>query len=393
MEKFTITVSTLHGFEEILTNEIKELGGENITQGNRAVYFDGDLEMIYRANYRLRTALRVFRQIHSFRFNDADDFFLQCIRVGWESYMNINQSFAIQSVVHHSRDFKNSMYASLKVKDAIVDRFRQRTGQRPNVDTKTPDMIFHVHISNDFCTLSIDSSGDSLHKRGYRKASGDAALSEVLAAGMILFTGWDGSTDFIDPMCGSGTLSVEAALIARNIPPGKYRREFAFMAWKDFDETLYEKIKEEAVLKDFNYKIYASDILRKNVLEAQLNARSARVFNLIEFHVKDFANLKIKSNEAVMILNPPYGERLNATNLENLYQMIGSKLKHEFTGITAWILSASDTLFNAIGLKPAKKIKLLNGALVCSYQKYEIFEGKRKEAIKRKVLKINRTTQ
>lgn len=383
MEKLQITVKTLEGLEEVLAQEIKEIGGVNIVIGKRVVYFDGDMAMVYRANYRLRTALRVFRQIESFRFTDADDFYIKCIKVKWETFMNLNQTFAVQSTVFHSELFKNSMFASLKVKDGIVDRFRQRTGNRPDIDTKTPDIIFHVHINNNQCTLSIDSSGESLHKRGYRQVQGDAPLSEVLAAGMILISGWDGSSDFIDPMCGSGTLPIEAALIARNIPPGKYRKDFAFMAWKDYNEELFEKIKEEVELRDFNGKIFASDIMKVNLIGAQTNARSARVFNLIQFQSSDFAKLEIEHVNGTMITNPPYGERLNSNELENLYQMIGEKLKHQFTGNKAWIISSTPTLINSIGLKPSKKHKLLNGALVCSYQQYDLFSGKRKDLIKR----------
>jgi putative N6-adenine-specific DNA methylase len=383
LEKLQITVKTLEGLEEALAQEIKEIGGVNIVIGKRVVYFDGDLPMVYRANYRLRTALRVFRQIESFRFSDADDFYIKCIKVKWETFMNLNQTFAVQSTVFHSELFKNSMFASLKVKDAIVDRFRQRSGNRPDVDTKSPEIIFHVHINNNQCTLSIDSSGESLHKRGYRQVQGDAPLSEVLAAGMILISGWDGSTDFIDPMCGSGTLPIEAALIARNIPPGKYRKDFAFMEWKDYNEELFEKIKEEVELKDFSGKIYASDIMKGNLIGAQTNARSARVFNLIQFQSSDFAKLEIENVKGTMIINPPYGERLSSNELENLYQMIGEKLKHQFTGNKAWIISSTPTLLNAIGLKPSRKHKLLNGALVCSYQQYDLFSGKRKDLIKK----------
>ncbi len=383
MEKITLTVKTLEGLEEVLAQEIKEIGGENISIGNRAVYFQGDLAMVYRANYRLRTALRIFRQIDSFRFSNTDDFYVKCMKIKWETFMNINHTFAVQSTVFHSDLFKNSMFASLKLKDAIVDRFRQRTGNRPDIDTKTPDIIFHVHINNNQCTLSLDSSGESLHKRGYRQIQGEAPLSEVLAAGMILLSGWNGETDFIDPMCGSGTLPIEAALIARNIPPGKYRKEFAFMSWKDYDEELFENIKAEVELKDFPGKIYGSDIMKSNLLGAQSNARSARVFNLIRFQTSDFGNLEMENIKGTMIINPPYGERLSSNDPEKLYQMIGEKLKHHFSGNTAWVLSSAPTLINAIGLKPAKKIKLLNGALVCSFQQYDLFAGKRKDLKKR----------
>lgn len=387
MKNYTITVKTLEGLESVLAEEIKRLGGSNIVKGNRAVFFDGDLAMVYRANYRLRTALRVFRQIDSFRYTNVDDFYLKCLRMKWESYMNLNQTFSIQSTVFHSDIFKNSMFASLKVKDAIADRFRQRYGIRPDVDTQSPDIIFNVHISNDMVTISLDSSGESLHKRGYRQVQGDAPLSEVLAAGMILMTGWDGSTDFLDPMCGSGTLPIEAALIARNIPPGKYRKSWSFMSWKDFDPELFEQIKEEAEVREFNGKIYASDILHKNILASQSNARSARVYNLIHFEKGDFADINLPLKYSTLIMNPPYGERLTSPDLDNLYSMIGERLKHHYSSNQAWILSSSPNLIHKIGLKPSVKVRLLNGALECTYQKYELFEGKRIDRIVKKRLR------
>jgi len=388
LEKFRITVKTLEGLEEVLANEVKEIGGENILIGNRAVFFEGDLAMIYRANYALRTALRVFRQIEGFRFKDADDFHIKCLRIKWEDYLNLNQTFAVQSTVYHSTVFKNSMFASLKLKDAIVDRFRQRSGNRPDVDTKTPDIIFHVHISNDQCSLSIDSSGESLHKRGYRQVQGDAPLSEVLAAGMVLLSGWNGNSDFVDPMCGSGTLPIEAALIARKIPPGKFRKDFAFMHWKDFNPELFESVKEEFAPQEFSGKIYASDISRSVVIGAQTNARSARVFNLIHFQTVDFAKIDLKTENATVMINPPYGERINTGDLKSLYQMIGDKLKHQFAGNKAWILSSATDMMKFIGLKPAKKYNLLNGALPCSFQCFDLFTGKRKELVRKNNIKL-----
>ena len=386
MKNYTITVKTLEGLESVLSEEIRQIGGININIGNRAVFFEGDLAMVYRANYRLRTALRVFRQIDTFRFNNVDDFYLKCLRMKWESLMNLNQTFSIQSTVFHSDIFKNSMFASLKVKDAIADRFRQRFGSRPDVDTQAPDIIFNVHISNDQATISLDSSGESLHKRGYRQVQGDAPLSEVLAAGMILMTGWDGSTDFLDPMCGSGTLPIEAALIARNIPPGKYRKTYSFMSWKDYDSDLFEKIKQEPENREFTGKIYASDILNKNILASQSNARSARVYNLIQFEKGNFADLNLPLNNATLIMNPPYGERLVLPDLESLYTMIGERLKHQYTSNQAWILSPSANLIHRIGLKPSLKVDLLNGSIECTYQKYELFEGKRIDRVVKKRL-------
>jgi putative N6-adenine-specific DNA methylase len=383
LETFQLTVKTLEGLEEVLAREIQELGGNDVLTGNRAVHFSGDTAMIYRANYRLRTALRIFKQIDSFRFNNIDDFYVKCMKIRWEHFMNLNDSFVIQSTVLQSELFKNSMFASLKLKDAIADRFRQRTGNRPSVDTTDPDIIFHIHIAGTTCTISIDSSGESLHKRGYRQSQGEAPLNEVLAAGMLLLAGWKGESDFFDPMCGSGTLPIEAALIAKNIPPGKFRKSFAFMTWKDYDSDLFDKIKEEAETKEFIHHIYANDINGSSMVSARTNARNARVFNLIGFSTDDFARHDLELRDALIMMNPPYGERIPLKDPEKLYEMIGEKLKHHYTGNTAWVLSSSMEKMHKIGLKPSSKIRLFNGALECSFQKFEMFEGKRKLVIKK----------
>ncbi len=374
----------MEGLEEVLAEEIREIGGTEVEAGNRAVHFKGDKAMIYRANYRLRTALRVFKQLDTFSFSNIDDFYIKCLKIKWEQFMNLHDTFAIQSTVSQSELFRNSMFASLKLKDAIADRFRQRTGNRPSVDTSEPDIIFHVHITGQNCSISIDSSGESLHKRGYRQSQGDAPLNEVLAAGMILLSGWKGDTDFLDPMCGSGTLPIEAAMIAKNIPPGKLRKNFAFMNWRDFDSELFEKIREEAQPVTFSHTIYASDLLSNNIVSSRTNARNARVFNLIQFNAIDFGNLELPLTGSVVMINPPYGHRMTGPNLEELYGMIGERLKHHFTGNTAWILSSSTDLIHKIGLKPSLKIKLYNGALECSFLKFELFEGKRKLVVIRK---------
>jgi putative N6-adenine-specific DNA methylase len=383
LETFQLTVKTLEGLEEILVREIMELGGKDVVTGNRAVHFSGDTAMIYRANYRLRTALRVFKQIDSFRFNNIDDFYVKCMKIKWELFMNLNDSFVIQSTVMQSELFKNSMFASLKLKDAIADRFRQRTGNRPSVDTTDPDIIFHIHIAGTTCTISIDSSGESLHKRGYRQSQGEAPLNEVLAAGMLLLAGWNGETDFFDPMCGSGTLPIEAALIARNIAPGKFRKSFAFMTWKDYDSELFETIREEVETKEFTHHIFANDINGSGIISSRTNARNARVFNLIEFSTGDFAKHTLELQGALIMMNPPYGERIPLKDPEKLYEMIGEKLKHHYMGNTAWVLSSSMEKMHKIGLKPSSKIRLFNGALECSFQKFDLFEGKRKLVVKR----------
>lgn len=377
MEKYNLIAKTFSGLEPVLANEIKNIGGQNINQGRRAVFYEGNKELIYKSNYYLRTALRILKEIDSFQFKDVDQFYLKCKKINWEKYLNINQSFAINSTVIHSNDFRNSMFASLKVKDAIADYFRQKKGKRPNVDTQNPEVIIHAHISQNRCSLSIDSSGESLHKRGYRTKQGEAPLSEVLAAGMILLSGWDGNSDFIDPMCGSGTLPIEAAMIAQNIPAGRFRKNYAFMEWADYDESLFEKIKEEQKITPFSKQIFASDISRSNVLNAETNARRARVYANISFQTSDIKDLEINSENATLIVNPPYGERLKQQNIDKLYSLLGERMKHQFAGNTAWVLTSSKEYLKNIGLKPAQKNTLFNGSLECSYVKYPLFKGKR----------------
>jgi putative N6-adenine-specific DNA methylase len=376
LEKYKLIAKTFAGLEPVLADEIKKIGGSLVTPGNRAVFYEGDLKMIYKSNFELRTALRILKEIGSFQFKDVDQFYLKCKNINWSKYLKVNQSFAVKSTVMQSRDFKNSMFAALKVKDAIADYFRQKTGKRPNVDTQNPEIIIQVHISRNSCSLSIDSSGESLHKRGYRASQGEAPLSEVLAAGMILLSGWDGKTDFIDPMCGSGTLPIEAAMIAQNIAPGRFRKEYAFMQWDDYNEDLFEKIKTEHKTRPFSKKIFASDILRSNILIAEMNARRARVFANIEFQTSDIKDLKIAANNATIMVNPPYGERLKHQNIHELYNRLGERMKHQFAGNTAWIFTSSKEYLKQVGLKAAKKTTLYNGALECTFAKYPLFSGK-----------------
>lgn len=369
---------TFAGLEEILAKEIKQIGAKNITIARRAVIFEGDKKTLYRANYCLRTALRILLELKSFKFRNVDHFYKQCKEIDWLEWLNVKNSFAVYSTVNNSTEFRNSMFASLKVKDAIADYFRSEAGRRPDVDTENPGLIINAHISDNTCTLSIDSSGESLHKRGYRLRQGKAPLNEVLAAGMVLLSGWDGSTDFIDPMCGSGTLPIEAALIAANIPPGVFRKEFAFEKWPGFDSTLFTDITEETEPVKITKNIYVSDISGHNIGIAKANAMNAGIFKHINFLLTDFKRLELKTNGATIMINPPYGERLQVNDLEQLYTMIGERLKHKYPGNTAWILSSSKNLFYKIGLKHTSNIQLYNGALKCNFRKYDLFEGKRK---------------
>jgi len=376
LKNYKLIAKTFEGLETVLAREITEIGGSNINIGRRAVFYEGDLEMIYKSNYFLRTALRILKEIAFFQFKDVDQFYLRCKNIDWSKYLDLNQDFIINSVVANSRDFRNSMFASLKAKDAIADYFRQKTGKRPNVNTENPDIVINIHIYKNNCTVSLDSSGESLHKRGYRVKQGDAPLNEVLAAAMILMSGWNGKTDFIDPMCGSGTLPIEAAMIAQNIPAGKFRKEYAFYNWKNFNLELFETIKNSFSKREYTGNIYASDVSASNLLNAKTNARRALVFNKINFQICDFQKLEIPAKGATIIMNPPYGERLKPENLNQLYQMIGERLKHQFPGNSAWILSTSKENFNHIGLKPSQKKELYNGAIKCSFNKYELFSGK-----------------
>jgi putative N6-adenine-specific DNA methylase len=384
LKTFRLAAKTSTGLEEILANEIKAIGGQNITLGNRAVFYEGDLKIIYKSNYFLRTALRVLKEIDYFHFKNVDQFYLKCKKIDWQQHFRLDQSFVIHSTVGNSNDFTNSMFASLKAKDAIADYFRDKLGKRPNVDTDNPEIVIDLHIHGDTCVVSLDSSGESLHKRGYRMNQGEAPLNEVLASGMIQLAGWSGDCDFMDPMCGSGTLPIEAAMIALNIPAGKFRKNYAFENWGDFDQLLYDDIKKSTSKKEFNHTIFASDISGSNLLNAQMNARRALVFNKIKFQTADFKDLQTGFAKGLIFINPPYGERLKERYLDELYAMIGERLKHQYAGSTAWILSSSIESFKHVGLKPEKRLELYNGALKCKFNKYKMFSGKRNERMEAK---------
>jgi putative N6-adenine-specific DNA methylase len=376
LKKFKLIAKTFSGLESVLASEIKEIGGTNINLGKRAVFYEGDLKTIYQSNYYLRTALRILKEVSYFQFSNVDQFYLHCKKIDWSKHMSVEQTFSINSTVIKSREFKNSMFAALKVKDAIADFFREKLGERPNVDTSNADININVHINLNKCTISLDSSGESLNKRGYRIRQGDAPLNEVLAAGMIKLSGWDGKSDFLDPMCGSGTLPIEAAFIAYNIPTGKFRKQYSFFNWPDYNELLFEEIKSKNKLQDFQHKIFASDISSENIQIARTNARRGLVFNKIKFDVCDFANLKLELQNATIIINPPYGERLKSNNLNKLYELIGERLKHQYHGNSAWLLTSTKEYLKEIGLKSSTKLELYNGAIKCSYSNYKLFKGK-----------------
>lgn len=378
-QRFELIAKTFQGLEEILANELVNIGAEVAEIGNRMVSFYGDNETMYKANLWCRTALRILKPIYKFEACSAEEVYNEIKKVNWESYMSVNTSFVIDPVIY-SENFNHSKYVAYKTKDAIADYFVERYGKRPSVSVSNPDIYINIHISHNQCTLSLDSSGESLHKRGYRVEQTEAPLNEVLAAGMLLLAGWKGESDFVDPMCGSGTLLIEAALIALNIPPGIYRNGFAFEKWNDFDAELFDRLyNDESEERTFNHKIYGSDILPAAIATATKNIKSAGVKKYIELETKPFQQYTTAPEKGLLVTNPPYGERLTPQNILELYEMIGERLKHVFTGYDAWIISYKDECFDRIGLKPKDKITLMNGALTCEYRHYEIFEGKYKQ--------------
>ncbi len=379
MEKMKLIAKTFQGLEEVLAQELTKLGAEDIEQGNRVVYFTGDKEIMYRANFELRTAVRILKPITTFEATNADEVYNAVKEIDWTQYLDLSTTFAVDSVVY-SEDFRNSKFVSYKVKDAIVDFFREKTGQRPNISVASPDIKFNVHISDKSCTLSLDSSGESLHKRGYRQASVESPINEVLAAAMIMMTGWDGECDFIDPMCGSGTLLIEAALIARNMAPGIFRKNYAFEKWKDFDAELFEKIyNDDSKEREFTHHIYGYDQDWEAIAAAMQNVKAAGVTSDITLTVQPIQKFTQPEEKAIMVTNPPYGERISSPNLLSLYRTIGEKLKHQFVGNEAWIIGYREETFDNIGLRPSLKVSLYNGALNCTFCKYSIFSGRLNE--------------
>ena len=367
---------TFMGLEDVLAEELTQLGANNIVKGRRMVAFTGDKEMLYRANFHLRTAIRILKPIAHFRARSADDVYEGVRAIDWSQLIARGKTFAVDSVVY-SEEFRNSRFVTYKVKDAIVDQLRECTGERPNISVSNPDLRLNIHIAEDRATLSLDSSGESLHRRGYRQESVEAPLNEVLAAAIVLMTGWRGESDFIDPMCGSGTLPIEAALIARNIAPGVFRKEYAFEKWADFDRDLFDAIyNDDSAERPFDHHIYGYDTDMKAVNTASFNVRAAGLSKDITIEQRDFKDFTNPGKPSIIVTNPPYGERITTPNLLGTYKMIGERLKHEFAGNEAWVLSYREECFDQIGLKPSVKVPLYNGSLECELRKYTLFDGK-----------------
>ena len=383
-----MTAKTFKGLEEVLAQELTELGANDVLIERRAVSFMGDKALLYRANFCLRTAIRILveiakpQRLEISKKTKPEDALYEAIKaIDWSRYMTADTTFAIDATVY-SETFRNSRFVTYRVKDAVADYWQEKAGKRPNVKVSDPDLLINVHIANETVTVSLDSSGESLHKRGYRVATTEAPINEVLAAGMLLIAGWKGGSDFYDPMCGSGTLPIEAALIARNIAPGVFRKSFAFEKWLDFDAELWSDIyNDDSREREFAHKIYGSDASFYAIQQATKNVKSAGVQKDVELRQIRMEELRVQTSNPLVMINPPYGERLASNkDMEDLYGKIGTALKHQFTGATAWIISSNDAAMKCIGLKPSKKMRLLNGELDCQFNKYELFQGKRNEA-------------
>jgi len=370
---------TLYGLEQVLSRELTDLGAAGVQAANRAVFFEGDKTLLYRANYSVRTALAFLMPVAEFRIRTKEDLYSGGAKVEWTNYLDENDTFSIVPVVN-SPLFGHTGYAALVLKDAIADYFRKKTGKRPSVDSVDPGILINLHVSNDRVTISLDSSVIPLFKRGYRQEQTAAPLNEALAAGILLISGWDATTTLTDPMCGSGTIPIEAGLMACRIPPGKFRHFFGFQKWKDYDEALFLEVrqKEDDKIIESPVKITASDILPEAVSLARSNIKRAGLGKYINIEVSDFKDLKAVDDKGIVMLNPPYGMRLNTDELDSVYGMIGTTLKHNFNGNTAWLITSNRESLKKVGLKPAEKHTLFNGALECLLVKYELYRGSRK---------------
>lgn len=376
---YKMLAKTMFGFEELLEKELKDLAALNVEKGVRSVSFEGDKGFMYKANLCLRTAIKILKPIHSFRVKSEQDLYDKVYRMDWNQYLSYDHTFAIDATVN-SELFNHSLYIALKTKDAIADKFREQHNKRPSVDLKYPDLRVNVHIQKNECTISLDSSGQSLHQRGYKTATNIAPINEVLAAGLILLSGWDGQSDFMDPMCGSGTIPIEAAMIACNIPANINRREFAFEKWGDYDQDLFDKIVESSLkrVREFHHKIYALDKVSSAVRKATDNVKNANLSDYIQVEQNDFFQTEKASEEKLhMVFNPPYGERL-AINMEEFYANIGDTLKQKYPHTDAWFITSNLESIKHVGLRPSRKIKLFNGKLESRLLKYEIYAGSKK---------------
>lgn len=379
----TFIIKTFAGLEPVLAEELRALGAENVQEIKRAVRCEGDQQLMYRANYELRTALRVLMPIDSFEAYSEKDLYNGIRDIDWSKYMGVNDTLAVDAVAN-GEIFKHSKYLALLTKDAIVDQFRDRDpeGRRPSVNTAAPSLRININAHNSRIIVLLDSSGDSLHRRNYRRDSVEAPLNEVLAAGMILYSGWNASGHFVDPMCGSGTLPIEAALIAKRIPPQYKREYFGFFKWPDYDKKLWIAVKKAAddMVRDFEFDILAYDIDPRARNSTAVNLMASGMENVIKVDKSPFDKLPRPHDSGTLMMNPPYDERLELEDVFAFYQGLGDRLKKEWSGWSAWIISSNRDALKHVGLKASRKKTLFNGALECSFQKFEMYEGSLEQA-------------
>ena len=375
-----MTATTMAGLEPILFRELVALGAGQPEQHIRAVSFTGDLGFMYKANLCLRTALRVIVPIKEATVPNESALYSQIYRLHWEELIKPGQTIAVRSVAN-SDEFNHTLYVSHKVKDAICDRLRHKFDWRPNVDTKDPDHTINIHIHQNNLSVGINSSGKSLHKRGYRVDKGLAPMNEVLAAGIVQITGWDKRSAFLDPMTGSGTIAIEAALYAMNIPPGILREDFGFMNWPDFDEELYTTIYDACLnhIDDEAPIILASDLSPNMVRKAKKNIATAKMNDAIKCVTKDFFETEKPAERGVMVINPPYGERMDHEETDVFYKEIGDYLKSDYSGWDCFMISSELSALKSVGLRSSQRTILFNGSLECRLVKYEMYQGSLKE--------------
>lgn len=375
-----IQIKTFFGLEELLAEEVKKLGGRNVQIKTRAVNCEGDLGFLYKINYSLRTALKIIVPLFEFKAYNEQKFYDKLYRMPWDKYLKPDQTFAIDSTVH-SETFSHSQFMTLKMKDAIVDYFRDNFQTRPSVETRNPDIKFNLHIDREFVTVSLDSSGEPLFKRGYRQDGGEAPINEVLAAGMLQIAGWDGKGNFLDPMCGSGTLLIEAAMMGMNMPAQLYRKNFAFQNWPNYDEQLFNSIKEHRLnrMTPLDGKILGFDIDPRMLQAAKRNLEAAELEDVIEVRNQDFFESKKELFPLLIVFNPPYDERIEIKD-PDFYKKIGDTFKTAYPNTLAWLISSDLEAVKKIGLRPSRKIKLFNGKLETRFLQYEMYEGTKKRA-------------
>lgn len=375
---FPLVAKTIAGLEDVLAAELVLLGANDILKLNRAVSFTGDTAFMYKVNYTCRTALRILKPLFHFEINDQKDLYEQIYQFPWEDYLGSDQSIAIDAVISYTV-FTNSQFVAQRSKDAVVDRLRDKTGTRPSVDLDHPDLKINVHLFKDSCTVALDSSGQSLHRRGYRQSTGPAPINEVLAAGLLQLSGWDPATPLFDPMCGAGTILIEAAMLAKNMPAGLFREDWGFMRWRDFDQTLWDALKEEcrSLITSPVLHIHGSDWATRAIDSARENLRFTNLYDDVSLEVMAFEESEPPFEKGFIVTNPPYDERIKIEDSLAFYKMIGDTLKRKFAGYTAWLISSDLESVKFIGLRPSRRIPVFNGPLECRFLKFDLFAGKK----------------